>query len=556
MPQECFLSKQQGAVGGGWLTRLLKSAPTVAVFILLMGIMGVADASLYPAMQYSVPVPVEHMTPQGEFVVSVFEGDKWSEAGRLTYDKYFRERSLDIGPYIKGNGPVLVRITQQGGGAAHVDFVSLGGLSPHIELNSLLSRKLSANDFDVLDASQKALEFRFDAPSPADTALRLTARVEAKVISKNAFQFPRRNTFRKISPGSEFYSVRLNRGVTPLKDKFLKDKLLFNEYSITGSGHPNGFISARVSNDGENLYVTLDFTPDNTMDGEKDFAAIYSRAGNTVKEFKVNVADTRWGTPEFAYNNSVSYQHKVYNFSIPLSELSPVDGTVELAFAAYGTAAAIGLDFGDAPDPTYPTLLASNGARHTIRDPADSDGYHYFMGAGVDLEADGFPTAGATGDDTNNTDDEDGVTFTSALVPGTTAGVDVLITEVWSGGGPRYLNAWVDFNQDGDWADAGERIINGAIVIVGINSYIFPVPAGAVPGTTYARFRTNLNTQFPSYDGLEENGEVEDHIVAIGAAASASTYATPALGKWGVLLLAALLGAVSAFVIVRRIGRA
>ena len=29
-----------------------------------------------------------------------------------------------------------------------------------------------------------------------------------------------------------------------------------------------------------------------------------------------------------------------------------------------------GLDFGDAPDPTYPTLLASNGARHIVLPPA------------------------------------------------------------------------------------------------------------------------------------------------------------------------------------------
>ena len=26
----------------------------------------------------------------------------------------------------------------------------------------------------------------------------------------------------------------------------------------------------------------------------------------------------------------------------------------------------VGYDFGDAPDPTYPTLLASNGARHVV----------------------------------------------------------------------------------------------------------------------------------------------------------------------------------------------
>jgi photosystem II stability/assembly factor-like uncharacterized protein len=56
-----------------------------------------------------------------------------------------------------------------------------------------------------------------------------------------------------------------------------------------------------------------------------------------------------------------------------------------------------GLDFGDAPDPTYPTLLASDGARHTAG--------ALYLGAGVDCEVDSqttatptatTPTAGAT----------------------------------------------------------------------------------------------------------------------------------------------------------------
>ena len=55
-------------------------------------------------------------------------------------------------------------------------------------------------------------------------------------------------------------------------------------------------------------------------------------------------------------------------------------------------------DFGDAPDPTYPTLLASGGASHQITG--------LFLGAAVDGEPDGQPDATATGDDLNN-DDED-----------------------------------------------------------------------------------------------------------------------------------------------------
>ena len=99
------------------------------------------------------------------------------------------------------------------------------------------------------------------------------------------------------------------------------------------------------------------------------------------------------------------------------------------------------VDFGDAPDPTYPTLLASDGARHVIVSGL-------YLGAGVDGDADGQPDATATGDDNDGNDDEDGVVFTSSLIPGYTASVDVTASA------PGTLNAWMDFNGDGDWADA------------------------------------------------------------------------------------------------------
>ena len=69
-------------------------------------------------------------------------------------------------------------------------------------------------------------------------------------------------------------------------------------------------------------------------------------------------------------------------------------------------------DFGDAPTPRIPTLLASNGARHVI-DPAR------YLGTAIDKEDDGQPNASANGDDTDaGGDDEDGVAFTVAYAPG------------------------------------------------------------------------------------------------------------------------------------------
>lgn len=95
---------------------------------------------------------------------------------------------------------------------------------------------------------------------------------------------------------------------------------------------------------------------------------------------------------------------------------NPLEPTqsLDLSFVITG----YGEDFGDAPDPTYPTYLASNGARHII-----SGGL--FLGACVDAEPDGQPDSNATGDDLAASDDEDGVVFTSKLIQGKQANVTV-----------------------------------------------------------------------------------------------------------------------------------
>jgi len=128
-------------------------------------------------------------------------------------------------------------------------------------------------------------------------------------------------------------------------------------------------------------------------------------------------------------------------------------------------------DFGDAPDPTYPTLLASNGARHIIVPPMA-------LGFSVDAELNGQPDATATGDDNDGNDDEDGVVFTTALVPGQLATVNVTATVA------GLLDAWIDFDGDGSWAQPGDQVFTAvplAPLPPTINSLSFTVPPTAAP---------------------------------------------------------------------------
>jgi hypothetical protein len=170
------------------------------------------------------------------------------------------------------------------------------------------------------------------------------------------------------------------------------------------------------------------------------------------------------------------------------------------AHCVQGETPSVSLDFGDAPDPSYPTLLAGDGARHTI-----VTGIH--LGAAVDAETDGQPNATATGDD-NTKSDEDGVVFTSALEPGYPATVEVTAAS------QGYLNAWIDFDGDGSFGGAGEQISSDVLLAPGANTLTFDVPDGAARGTTFARFRFNSRGLL-GYDGPAEDGEVEDYTVQI-----------------------------------------
>jgi len=109
-----------------------------------------------------------------------------------------------------------------------------------------------------------------------------------------------------------------------------------------------------------------------------------------------------------------------------------------------------GFDFGDAPDseatPRYPTLAINGGASHKVTDGL-------FLGSQVDGDADGRPTAEATGDDSIGFDDEDGVVFVSDLAPGQFARVEVTASA------PGRLDAFIDTNGDGDWNDNGEKFL-------------------------------------------------------------------------------------------------
>jgi hypothetical protein len=317
---------------GGYIMKLGQEVLLTVFFAVLL--MPFAAGATYPVHQYPNITPIEKMQPNGKYIIYVEKEGTWQEVGSISFDRYFRERQIDLKNYTSDNSNIQVRLVQQGGGAAHMDSVSLGDKSP-IEVKAIENglKKLSGTDFDVIDVFNKRIEMTF--PVSADSKiLKLTARVESPTISKVPFQFPIANLYKEMGPASKFYPYGIGTQGTGAP--------LFQEYSLTGSGHPSGYTYGWVRNDKENIYVKIDFTPDNTMDGDKDYAAVYVKTEAGIKEFKVSMKEKTWGTPSFTYTDKVNYQHKVYDFTIPLKEIGLTDAgkaeEITLAFAAYGTA--------------------------------------------------------------------------------------------------------------------------------------------------------------------------------------------------------------------------
>ncbi len=192
-------------------------------------------------------------------------------------------------------------------------------------------------------------------------------------------------------------------------------------------------------------------------------------------------------------------------------------GASDVQVAAYRSQAALTMlrlnapqdeiDFGDAPDPTYHTLAANNGARHMIL-PGFS------LGPTIDADPDGQPDVAALGDDNDGSDDEDGIAFLTAFLPGVTACIDATLNNGAAISDPR-LDGWIDYNGDGMW-DAAEHLWGGVSqpLVSGSNILCFMVPAGASRGHSYARFRLSKGGGLPPV-GPGSFGEVEDYTVYI-----------------------------------------
>ncbi|MEO1528913.1 MAG: GEVED domain-containing protein [Planctomycetota bacterium] len=157
----------------------------------------------------------------------------------------------------------------------------------------------------------------------------------------------------------------------------------------------------------------------------------------------------------------------------------------------------------------YATKQVNAGASHEVVMDAPR------LGNIIDVELEGQPDESATGDDLDsNESDEDGVFFPTHLIAGDSSNIAITVSD--PNGVGSFVDAWIDFNRDGDWDDAGEQILLSQTVVDGFQVFNVDIPGNARLGETYARVRLSTSGGLTP-TGPAGDGEVEDYLIDINA---------------------------------------
>ncbi|WP_331050504.1 beta strand repeat-containing protein, partial [Gemmatimonas sp.] len=171
-------------------------------------------------------------------------------------------------------------------------------------------------------------------------------------------------------------------------------------------------------------------------------------------------------------------------------------------------------DYGDAPD----TYNQGNAATHILTDLR--------LGAAVTADNPGVINTGSIassplaspGAATDGGDDGATVPATLPMVAGSVTQIPVTLSGVSKS---AVVCGWIDYNRDGDFADAGERATNCTTVAAGATTATlsFTAPVAIAAGTSYARIRVSYDSTFTAAaatpTGSLDSGETEDYVLSI-----------------------------------------
>jgi parallel beta-helix repeat protein len=298
------------------------------VVLLVLALM----ASMTPA------VLADQNSEEGSFNVFVLKDGDWQLQGELSFSDY-ETLQLQLDHH---SGQLILRLEQHGHDGAYVDYVALEKddtiYLPVSAVNTnsgidVLTKVLSS-EYDVCDAWDSTMEINWEKV-PADATLVMQAMEEDLGPGHGGpFYYP------SVQESNLLTYALVNDGDITL-DGVLEEtgEPDFSVFWQPDTAHPAGYIYGWLHSDKGYLYAVVEVTPDNTLD-EEDWGALYVAVDGELEEFRITHGDNNWGKAGFQYTSSVPYEHRVYEFQIPQSEINASIGAeVQFAFGCYGTAA-------------------------------------------------------------------------------------------------------------------------------------------------------------------------------------------------------------------------
>lgn len=293
---------------------------------------------LFMVIQLPGVVLADEHQEQGSFTVLMLRNGEWELQGELIFSDY---ETLLL-PLDNDADQLRLRITQHGQDGAYVDYLALqkGGMtySPvsaiNLDTSTDVLTKVLSPEYDVCNAWGSTLEAVWD-DVPANATLVVRAMQENLGHGHGSPLY-----YPDIHSGQTLSHTLVNDGCI-IVDGLLEEATEpdFTVFWQPDTPHPDGYTYGWLHCDEYYLYVAVEVTADNTPDKE-DWGALYVMVNGRLQEFRISSDDRQWGAIGFQYTPSVPYEHRIYEFQIPLSEINALIGyEIEYAFGCYGTVA-------------------------------------------------------------------------------------------------------------------------------------------------------------------------------------------------------------------------
>ena len=325
------------------------------------------------------PVLADQDSNEGSFSVYVFKDGEWQLQGVLHFPDY-ETLQIQLSNY---TGQLKLRLVQEGHDAAYIDQVIvrkygipyLPTSAVNIDNNTDVLTKILYPEYDVCNGWDSTLEIVWDNV-PQNVILVMRAMDQDLGEGHGTpMYYPWPYEHCTLS------HLLVNDGGI-IVDGLLQEPREpdFSVFWQPYSPHPDGYTYGWIYCDNEFLYAAVEVTADNTPDAE-DWGALYITVDGKQKEFRVS-EDQTWGVRGFQYTSSVPYEHRIYEFKIPLSAINAVVGSeIRYIFGAYGTVVSYPLIFDTVPANTGSIYFDGN-----LYSDGDSTPFP-FGGGPYDIEA-------------------------------------------------------------------------------------------------------------------------------------------------------------------------